>query len=327
MTDSLNETESDDYTDVVLQKVVKNGIYITKNLSNLGENVFIFTLPIITFFDCTLNVKNIFMYFPLSKSDISTIKSEFGIRTLSVTEKIIKKNMRSNFMNQITIIMSIYTDETLSETKHVNIKMFNNGSIQISGLKSIFQCNYTINKLVNLLKGEFTIYTKKGKNKSQHIFKDNVVQKTIKFIEDVDGEIWICEPTICTINMTCRYKTKINQSQLYYKIKELKLHGKIPEKIVVLLQTDINSPVTIWLNSCVDESRYLTIELFESGSISIMACKCRDDFTFAYDFIMNILTTYEEVILKKDIVAFVKNSNATKQYVDIDEIKKVEHLY
>ena len=58
-----------------------------------------------------------------------------------------------------------------------------------------------------------------------------------------------------------------------------------------------------------------------------MACKCRDDFTYAYNFIMNILTTHEEFILKKDIVSFVKNSNNTKKYVDINEIKKVEHLY
>jgi hypothetical protein len=39
--------------------------------------------------------------------------------------------------------------------KYVNIKLFNNGSIQISGLQSIEQCNNTLEKLLLLLKGDY----------------------------------------------------------------------------------------------------------------------------------------------------------------------------
>jgi len=93
------------------------------------------------------------------------------------------------------------------------------------------------------------------------------------------------------------------------------------------LQTDINSPVSLWLNSSVDSKRYLTIAIFESGSISIMACKCREDIIYAYDFIINILNNYEDLVSKKNIVPIIENDNEIMQYVDMVALDKVKNLY
>ena len=53
---------------------------------------------------------------------------------------------------------------------YVNIKLFKSGAIQISGLQSINQCNITLNKILNLLIGDYGI------------FEDGVF-KEIRFIE------------------------------------------------------------------------------------------------------------------------------------------------
>lgn len=337
MIDSNSEYDKDGnkviYTAVTMYNVVHNGQYMTENLSNLPSGTSIFTLPITASFDCMINVDKIYKYYPLYENDIVTIKSAEGIRTLNPKEYAKQGDEFDNFMNQITIIMMISTDETLTDVKAVNIKIFNNGSIQVSGLKSIFQCNYAINKLVNLLKGEYIIYVKNAnqdstKNTQSHNFwTHGCVKKTIKFIEESENEIWIIEPTISTINLTYKYRTKINQSQFYYKIKELKLHKIITENVVVLLQTDINSPVSLWLNSSVDSQRYLTIAIFESGSISIMACKCREDVLYAYNFIINILNEYEDLVSKKSIIPIITNDDEIMKYIDMDALEKVKDMY
>ena len=328
-----NDTKIDEiiWIPITLHKIIKNGIYMTENLSNLPEGTSIFTLPITASFNCPINVDHIYNYFPLHKDDVTTIKSSKGMRTLHPKEyaKEYANQWEElyNFMNQITMIMRIFIDETRTETKLVNIKIFNNSSIQVSGLKSMFQGNYTINKLVNLLKGKFVVYLKNDDIESCHFWSHKSKKTTIKFFEDIDDEIWVIDPTISIINITYKYRTKINQSQFYYKVKELKLHKIITENVVVLLQTDINSPVSLWLNSSVNPSKFLTIAIFESGSISIMACKCREDIFYAFNFIINILNTYEDLVSKKSIVPIISNDEEIMKYMDMDAFENVKDHY
>ena len=309
-----------------MYKICNNGDYMTENLDNLPEGISIFTLPITASFNNTINVENIFSYYPLSEHNIVTIKSTAGIRTLYVTENMIKSEDETDFMNQITVVMNIFTDETKTVTKFVNIKLFKNGSIQVSGLKSIFQCNYTINKLFNLLKGEFYIYTKPDKDKGRKFYEHSCKKRAITFLTDYEN-MWLYQPTISTINVTYKYATKINQEQFFLKMKELQLHKIIVADVIILLQTDINSPVSMWLNSIVDKKRYLTIALFESGSISIMACKCREDILYAFKFIIDILTEYGEYVSKKDIVKVVHHNDEIISHVDLEALEEVKHMY
>ena len=56
-----------------------------------------------------------------------------------------------------------YKNSKSNELKDVNIKFFNNNSIQISGLKSIFHCNYALNKLLlceNVSRIQLKLYCK-----------------------------------------------------------------------------------------------------------------------------------------------------------------------
>jgi len=316
--------EHDEYTFAF--KAIPNGIYVDENLDTLPSELNIFTLPITGSFSCKINIEHIYRFFPLTPNNIVTIKSGYGIRTIQKDKKILKSNEDDNFMNQITLIMAIKTDHTLTETKFVNVKLFANDSFQISGLKSIFQSNYTINKIINLLRGTFTIYINK---KTHHLWQESktIVKKTIGFFNSDD--IWIIAPIISVINVTYKYKSKINQIQFYYKMLELKLHGKINSNVAIPYQPDITSPVTVWLpyenkdGSCVT----ITIFIFESGSISIMACRSRDHVIHAYEFIHPILMEYDEFIVKKDLMSIIENDEEIKQHIDLTALKNVANLY
>ena len=226
-------------------KVEDNVIFLEEDLSNLPGGLEIFTLPITTSLTCKIFVGNIFRYFPLNKKDIVEIKTDNEIRSLKIHKKKSNDESVSNFFNQITIIMVIFTDESYTTTKEVNIKLFGNNSIQVSGLLSIFQCNYTICKLIRLLKGTFGYLVDRDIQGKPISFKNgNFMFKQIKFLQD--DEIYIRPLKISTINLTFQYKAKINQTQFYYKVLELKLKKKIADNVVAILQTDIKSE-NFWL--------------------------------------------------------------------------------
>ena len=99
--------KQDEFKMINMQKIIKNGIYVTEDLDNLPEGLNIFTLPITAAFNCNVNIDDIYYYFPLNHSDIITIKSEHGIRTIRPNKKLLNPEDNTIFMNQITIIMLI----------------------------------------------------------------------------------------------------------------------------------------------------------------------------------------------------------------------------
>lgn len=314
--------------------VIPDGVYIEEDLDNLPGNLKIFTLPVTTsLINCSINIVNIAKYFPLNPNDIVTIQSDSGVRSLIPTKKQLKNSdIITIFMNQITLIMIIYETAELVTTKFVNIKLFDNNSIQITGLKSIFQCNYSINKLIKLLSGRFGVFVDENGNPICSVNGSipsnvrNIKFKKIRFITPEIGEnIYIKTIKISTINISCMYESKINQTQLFFKMKQLKLDKKIDETTNIAFQSDIISAVSIWLMH--PDGNNITIFVFESGKISLMACKNREHVEYAYNFIMNILKDHHMHIIKKDLVKIVMKDEELKKYIDIDSLKKVSDLY
>lgn len=305
------------YSDCIAHQVIKNGIYIKDTLSDLPNGLNIFTLPVTTsLINCNMNITNIFEYFPLAKQNIVSIKTKHNLRSLKPNKKQIMSNNNnvSNFMNQITLIMMIRESEKTKSKKSVNIKLFDNNSIQITGLKSIFQCNYTINKIISLLRGKYAIPVNKDTLKlAKKIDKDTKFIK-IRFIDSDD--IYISDIKISTINLTFLYNDKINQTQFYYKMKELKLKNLLPDSMNISFQADIISFISVWLKH---NNTNIKLFIFESGKISIMACKTRDDILYAYNFIQEFLINYRQDIVKKDVLEIVMNDELFSKHLVLEK--------
>lgn len=319
----MEQEVEDEFIDIY--KVENNCIYLDENLDDLPGNMQIFTLPItFTLYNCNINIINIFNYFPLHKDNIISIQTDTNVRSLKPTKNQMKPDsVVSNFMNQITLVMIIFTDIRCLETKSVNIKLFDNNSVQITGLLSIFQSNYTINKLLNLLKGDYGFFVDKNDHKKlSQLGQIDSMFLPIRFIDSDD--IYITLPKLSTINLTYHYVAKINQVQFYFKIQELKLQKIIPDDVVVSFQPDIGSPVTIWLLH--EDGTNITLFVFDSGIVSIMACKCRAHVLYAYDFITKILIEQHDYIIKKDIVTIIANNDDIKQYIDMEALSRVVHM-
>ena len=150
---------------------------IDSNLINekkLPNEVKIATISVTCKIDCDINILDIWNFFPLN-SEIETIKFNKEIKStnLKLLEKEKKKREKKlqkkkllkkkktrktgdNFYNCIIIVVKV------SEEKIINIKLFRNGSIQMTGSKNLNQTDKALTIILKYLKAK---YYKKINNK------------------------------------------------------------------------------------------------------------------------------------------------------------------
>jgi hypothetical protein len=119
------------------------------NMDKIPSNVSISTMSIGCNLGTSFNMKNIYNHLILLNDNIIAIKSSEGIRCIDEFKSKFKstnKNSKKNFYNQNTIIMRI------DEDKFINIKLFKNGSLQMSGCKALADVNIAIYKLISIKK-------------------------------------------------------------------------------------------------------------------------------------------------------------------------------
>ena len=187
-----------DYLDISKNKICKlpNGVSISTMCANgsLGTK---------------LNLQNIRDYLPLNDNDILTVKlNQDNIRTLIVSKKS-KRNTKKKtkksvpFYNQVTVVVRIFEGKTdnLDDEKKLNLKLFQNGTIQISGLRNIEYANRAVNKLI------YRLSQVRGKIIDSKI-------EDIKFVEEKNN-LTINNFKIYMINSNYRVNMKIDRSKLY----------------------------------------------------------------------------------------------------------------
>jgi TATA-box binding protein (TBP) (component of TFIID and TFIIIB) len=113
------------------------------------------------------------------------------------------KNSKKNFYNQNTIIMRI------DEEKFINIKLFKNGSLQMSGCKTINDVNIVLNKIINKLK------MVKGK------LEDGKITE-INFVDNRDN-MFVNKFKIDMIYCNYSLSVKIDREKLYNLLQKKKI--------------------------------------------------------------------------------------------------------
>jgi hypothetical protein len=272
------------------------------DILNLPKGLEIFIITMTCKINKKFNIDNILNFYPLTEYNIKTIKSKNKIRNFNNTIKI-KEKANINFYNQITVIMKIPIIENNTH-KYVNIKLFNNGSIQISGLQSIEQCNNTLEKLLLLLKGDYG-----------YIENDKI--NDLRFIESDDVEI--LDTKINMINTMFEYESKINRNQLYNRLLQLNLG------ITIKYQPEIHAPVHLKLN--VGNKKPVTIFIFESGKILIMGSCNKTNILESYNFILKLLQDNHNYIIKKNLYKIVIQDKDLMELIDIKALREVVNEY
>ena len=263
---------------------------------------------------CKLNTKldiiNIENYLQLNPNDILTVKrSKDRIRTLLTIKskpkrvKKIENNIKqkdttkNHFYNQITVVIRIDDGEIkdINKASKINVKLFKNGSVQMSGCKTVNGINIVLNKLI------FRLKEVKAKI-------ENGIINEIAFIEESD-KITIKDFKIDMINSNYKLKMQINRNKLYD----------------LLIKKKIKSSYEPCIRACViikyipknenNENKEVSIFVFQKGNILIAGARSKSHILSSYDYINNIITThYDDIIKKNEEIEEQKLLNYAKQF-------------
>lgn len=250
--------------------------YICCNKFRMNEipyNISIVTMSLRCKIGTIFKLNNIFNYMALDKNNIVSIKSDVGQRCIPE----FYKNNKKNFHNQQTVIIKIDQNRTL------NVKLFKNGSIQLTGCKKLQECNIAIDKLIKRLKERL-------------ILNSPTCIKEILFVNEPE-KIKISDFTIDLINTNFAVRYEINKEKILDIAKREKIVGFIkPSYSGVNIKFELkNPPPQVKPNK---SSKYIHIFIFGTGKIIITAAKRPEDIKDAYIFIVNFLNKHKNEIIK-----------------------------
>ena len=272
------------------ENINKNLIDVEKlEINNLPDGVKVATMCASCVLGVKLELDNIEKYMSLHENDILTIKrSKENIRTLIELKKPTKrssnpkyKEVNNNFYNSITLIVRVTTGPTpnINLEPRINIKLFKNGSLQMSGCKNVENINIVLGKLLEKLKAV------KGK------IENNII-KEITFIDEL-SKIAINYFKIDMIYCNYRIQFEIDREKLYDLLKK--------KKAKCIYEPCIRACVTIKFIPTQDniDSKEVSIFIFKKGNIIITGARSKKQVLEAYSYINNIFIIHKDEIIKK----------------------------
>jgi TATA-box binding protein (TBP) (component of TFIID and TFIIIB) len=271
------------------------------DISNLPSGVTVSTMCASGKLGTKLYISNIYKYMELNPENIITVKeSDEKIRTLRKKKKrkskkkavdpLKKKKKTNSFFNQITVEVRVTEGEceTFEKQDVINVKLFKNGSIQMSGCKKIESINIALNKLVERLQ----VVKAKIENKT-------IVEKN--FVENLD-KLGVYDFKIDMINSNYAVDLTINREKFYNIL--------LDKKIRCRYEPCIHACVTIKYIPPEDNEveKVISIFIFEKGSIIITGAKKRSHIISSYNYVNNIIKENRNEIEKQNLDDIIKNS-------------------
>jgi TATA-box binding protein (TBP) (component of TFIID and TFIIIB) len=274
------------------------GLYNAKQeLLNLPYDLEISTTTITCHLDVVFNVENIGLYF--NDFDNIIIGKRYGnrivnnlinVKKLKVGKKK-KRREKKNFYNQVSLIFRSATlmgldPEKLSlkeRFKTVNIKLFINGSIQMTGCKHLDNIKKSLEILFEKLK-----------------ISKAVLNNSIKF----DIKPFVDDITKLNINNVTNFKiVMINTNfNILFQINREKLHQLLKDtNFDVTFDPIIHACVNIKYHIPNTLNKTISIFVFESGSITIAGSNSCQQVLETYNFINKLILNNYCSLLSKPI--------------------------
>lgn len=222
-----------------------------------------------------LNINDIIKY---AERDINNYK---GYSKKNDIKK--RKNTKKNcFFNQITL--HIFNE------KIVNVKIFNNGKIHMTGIKSKEQGQKTIEIMLEIFK---------EKNKEN------------KFYDEINDKLELNNYEIVMINSDFDIKYKVNRELLHRHVINCGIYSSYEPimypgvNIKYYFNTNNNNGICCCNKKCKGkgtangdgECKRITIAVFSSGKIIITGGKTFEQIETGYNFIYNILKNKEKYLI------------------------------
>lgn len=229
-----------------------------------------------------LNIPNIDKYLLLNSDDILAVNKIRTLLKIKKKNKNVNNDAKPSFYNQITVIVRLDHGETdnIDDVPKINMKLFKNGSIQMSGCKSVTGINIALNKLI------FRLKEVKGKMEN-----GNIVDKP--FIEDIEN-LNVNSFKIDMINSNYKINMQVDRDKLYNLLLKKKIKSSYEPCIracVIIKYTPDKDNIDL---------KEVSIFIFQKGNIIITGAKSSSHIISSYEYINEILYTHIDDIIRKD---------------------------
>jgi len=215
------------------------------------------------------------------------------------------KRSKHRFFNQVTAYIKLSTD------RYINVKIFKNGSLQMTGIKKTQECNIIINKLLNEIinpinSNTITPYSE-GVILPDFMQTPETPNTIINFMEMTPvttpvtpvalANLKVTDFNIRMINSNCKVPFKINRDILFQLLKKDKIKCRY----------DPNSHACVNIRHDINSNDKVSIFVFQSGCIIITGGKTILDINKGYNYIMELISKYYESIKKKDLDNYINS--------------------
>ncbi|AXN90941.1 putative TATA-box binding protein [Namao virus] len=239
-----------------------------------------------------------------NKLDLLSIESQFSLDDFFIMiksdsvfmwdkrEQILKKMIKKkSFHNQLTLVYK-YSDKIF-----INLKVFTNGSVQVTGCKNILHFTESLQNLIN------------------------------KIYPYVLRELKISQEKINLINCTYHVKFNINRKKFY------KLFSKMPiclpaclnHQATVLTKSEVTCRYSPEIHAALnikykhsDFKKHVTVFIFQTGNIIIAGGNSIQQIILTKNIIDHIMYCFFDKIVKKDVEKAINlkdiNSRLEKEY-------------
>ncbi len=247
-------------------------------------------------------------------SDDNAVRSQNPVKKKQKRKKLSNKSKKTNFYNQVSIKIKVGTKinhrkKDRVEDKLINVKLFQNGSLQLTGCNNFENARNAIKivfDILNIPRYLFNMQTKTIQEVRFIKFTDKY--KTKLSISDIVGGIVVLINCVFNINFA------INRNKLH----ELIMKGRTEKDMQIHkynVQSEINEDertIQKYIDCTFDPIRHgcvsikmdyfdkiTTIFVFEAGKILIIANTC-EQAKCAYNMISTfLLSNYFNLVVKK----------------------------
>lgn len=297
-------------------------IFDTLQLQNISDsnsinllkehNISVSTITINCNIGTIVYVESVFKYCKLDIENILSIK--YGDRKTALSGKSIITNKKKNnkkkkfFYNQITVQINHLEQKLYKKKKEkpINIKIFKNGNLHLTGCRHIEDFKFAITKLLPVLaKGQ----DEKIGNKNEHI----------DFVAD-SKDISLSNFMVRMINSNYKLDFEIDRNRLTDIIKKqystsnfIQNFGKIK---CMSEATGRHTCVDISYFFDSDETSYKnksSIYIFRTGSVVITGSKSYEQILTCHSFVEKLISTYYNEIKKIKIEDIEKSLNKYRE--------------
>lgn len=257
-------------------------------INKLPEEVIISTMTIVCNIDTTFLCGNIARYIELKLSGVQSV-THGRAGDIETNRSILPKKMgygkkkkkKNVFFNQVSIYVAVK-----GKKKPVNVKLFSNGAIQMTGCKTIENAVEAINKILPELRTMKAIINYETQKIDEKPFATDVTILESKNVKNF---------RIAMINSNFKIDFHVDRSKLYNLLLE--------EKYDCYYEPIKHACVNIKYNH---PDKIISIFVFEKGAIIVTGARNCSQILDGYVFINKYLLKHHKQILKHDILT---NSN------------------